>query len=369
MQYRRFLVLPVAVISLSACGDAGTLDVGAPARHEYSIIGGSKAVDADYPAVGSLVFKATDPYYGGEIAGFLCTGTLIAPDVVLLASHCIDAETIFGPGVTPTWYFSFALDVTDFAATMVLPAKTYEVKKALKNPDYNSADFDTFQGGLGTFHDIALLFLKTAVTDRTPAVVLGPNDAANIVVDAPVKIIGYGSRDSNYDPNSTNPDYAGIKYLATSNINEVGATEMQIGDAAPTPQKCHGDSGGPTFLTFNDTALPAERLIGVTSHAYDQTDCYRGGVDTRIDPYRGWVDTEMKKGCTDLVRVSCQGGGALAVAVVPPPNNGNNNTSTDYINSRAQNDGGCSGSGTASTLTAFAAGCLLVLARRRSRPG
>jgi secreted trypsin-like serine protease len=364
MQHRRLLVPVALLLSMAACGDSATLGVDDPGRTESAIIGGSKAVDADYPAVGSLLFKATDPYYGSEIAGMLCTGTLIAPDVVLLASHCIDPEPIFGAGVTPTWFFSFALDVTDFGySTMTLPAKTYAVAKALKNPQYDASDFDTFTGGLGEFHDIALLFLQTAVTDRTPAVVLGPNDTAGVVVDAPVKIIGYGVRASDYDPQSTNPDDAGIKYLATSMINETGAAEMQIGDAAPTPQKCHGDSGGPTFLTFSDKALPAERLIGVTSHAYDETDCYKGGVDTRVDLWRTWIDTEMKKACTDAVRTSCQGGGALAVPAVPPPVN--NNTSTDYINSKNQKDDGCAASGAPTLLSALTVALLLGLSRRR----
>jgi hypothetical protein len=366
MQHRRPLFSLALFFTISACGGGPVPDVDRSGRQASAIIGGSKAVEADYPAVGTLLFTATDPYFGSEVGGMLCTGTLIAPDVVLLASHCIDPEPIFGPGVTPTWHFSFALDVTDFGSTtMTLPARTYEVKTALMNPQYSAAAFDRFSGGLGDFYDVALLFLKTSVTDRQPAVVLGPNDDDAVVVNASVKIVGYGIRVANYDPDNLSPDDTGIKYLAASIINEVGSTEMQIGNAAPTPQKCHGDSGGPTFLTFTDTAQPAERLIGVTSHAYDQTDCYKGGVDTRLDPYRTWIDTEMKKACTNGVRTSCTGGGALAVPTVPPAAS---NTSTDYVNSRTR-DERCSATGPSSFASVLAVASLLGLSRRRARRG
>jgi hypothetical protein len=302
----------------AACGEDPTAGAIHPGENESAIIGGTLAIDADYPAVGALLYKIPDPHLG-DTGGFLCTGTLIAPDVVLMAAHCLMPSALFGPGVEPAWYFSFSLDVTDYGyVSLDLPAKTYEAAKAVPNPLYDPAYLNTFTGGLATFHDVGLLFLKVPVTDRTPAIVLAANDAATLAEDTAVEIVGYGARDQDYDPNSTDPDDAGIKVLATSSIHELGETEMQIGDVAPTPQKCHGDSGGPPFRPFSDGLLPAERVIGVTSHSYDQTDCHKGGVDTRVDVYRPWIDIEMKKACTDQVRTACADGGGLPVPSTPP---------------------------------------------------
>ena len=54
------------------------------------------------------------------------------------------------------------------------------------------------------------------------------------------------------------------------------------------------------------------RLIGVTSHAYDWTDCTEtGGVDTRIDYYLDWIDDEMRARCESGERVWCEEEGIL----------------------------------------------------------
>ena len=58
------------------------------------------------------------------------------------------------------------------------------------------------------------------------------------------------------------------------------------------------------------------RLVGVTSHAYDQSDCNEtGGVDTRVDAYLGWIDAEMASRCVDGSRSWCDEFGVLAPPV------------------------------------------------------
>jgi len=335
---------------LVACGDTPASLVDGSLQKDNAIIGGTLADDADYPAVGALLIKGTHPWYG-DVAAAICTGTLIAPDVFLVASHCVDTELIIGPGATATYYVSFTRDVSDFgSASMTLPALTTEVKKALQHPDYDPNGFNTFEGGLGDFHDVALTFLKSAVTGRTPATVLTPANAQAIAMNDAVRIAGYGIRDADYDPYNPQPDESGIMYLASTIIHEVGDSEMQIGDVAPTPQKCHGDSGGPTFRTFDDGALPAERVIGVTSHAYDDTDCHRGGVDTRVDAYRAWIESEMIKACTNGTRTSCANAGALALPEIPedpiePGDPGSTAGATSRRKVTPAKDEGCNASG------------------------
>ena len=54
------------------------------------------------------------------------------------------------------------------------------------------------------------------------------------------------------------------------------------------------------------------RLVGVTSHAYDMTDCNQtGGVDTRVQFYRDWIESKMVAGCENGVRVWCDEAGIL----------------------------------------------------------
>ena len=48
------------------------------------------------------------------------------------------------------------------------------------------------------------------------------------------------------------------------------------------------------------------RVIGVTSHAYDASDCEsKGGVDTRVDAYLDWIESELVSRCEDGSRAWC----------------------------------------------------------------
>jgi MYXO-CTERM domain-containing protein len=65
------------------------------------------------------------------------------------------------------------------------------------------------------------------------------------------------------------------------------------------------------------------RIVGVTSHAYDQTDCKEtGGVDTRVDFYLGWIDAEMRARCEDGTRVWCDEPGLVPVPAKEPEDDG-----------------------------------------------
>jgi hypothetical protein len=313
--------LLLAALTLTACGEAPVAWELDSARLEQGIIGGVASQPGEYPAVGVLLVHGEDPYFG-EFGSMACTATLVAPDAILLAAHCVDTSVYYGMDVD--FYFSFSENVQSFGAPgrpLTFPADTYTVIDSVKHPDFTMSAFETTEpiSGPGLYYDVAVAFLDEPVTDRSPAMVMGPNDSDAIVVNTPVEIVGYGMRTAEYDPYNPDPEDSGIKYHADTFINEVGATEMQIGDVDPAPQKCHGDSGGPTFLDYNDGMTPVQRLVGITSHAYDESDCLRGGVDTRVDAYRDWIEDELVDACVSSVRTSCENGGVLAVPFQPAP--------------------------------------------------
>src|SRR5215218_359124 len=66
--------------ALAQAGPGGSREPAAKA----SIIGGDVAAIADFP---SLVFIAAQT---GKKEGFACTGTVIAPRIVLTAAHCVE---------------------------------------------------------------------------------------------------------------------------------------------------------------------------------------------------------------------------------------------------------------------------------------
>ena len=298
---RRWLLLGSLSGLLGACGSqydfTGDTIAQTPQQQE-GIIGGQPSRLSDYPSTGAILFTTIGSY--GELTGsMLCTGTLIAPDVVLAAAHCNLAFLGYGTKRVE-YYFTFSLNVSEFGEDgVVLPPNTTKVATVVPHPQFV---IDRVSPGLGHGNDIALLYLKTPVWSVEPTSMITADEVGVLRPGQPVAIVGYGRRHQA----ELGREDAGVKFQGVTTINRVGRYEMQVSRGDPQPHKCHGDSGGPTFMAISHTDRPTRlALIGVTSHAYDDADCINGGVDTRVDRYLNWLTADMQLACRDGRRPAC----------------------------------------------------------------
>ncbi len=324
-----------------------------------NIINGEDAAAADYPMAGALLIDATldfgsDGQYPMQM--MLCSSTLIAPDVVMLAGHCVDEETLtYGYGSLENlhFYWTRAADLTEWNGMQYdpdLPDDAVEASDWVKNPGYGGE----FEIGLAQNDDIALLFLSEPVTDVPFAYLPTADEATQLEEELEVVIVGWGQQGADQ-----NAPYA-EKQQGVSHIAELGPTEMKIGEEVGDVRKCHGDSGGPTFLEVTTTLSESLRVIGVTSHAYDMSDCTQtGGVDTRVDAYLEWIDEELTSRCEDGTRVWCEQAGIPSVEDV-----GHEDASEDGDDETQKKACGCfTPAGGAAPLLIL--GALAALTRRR----
>jgi MYXO-CTERM domain-containing protein len=260
---RQALVLAIAIPSLAtACVD----DVGVGSTRG-PIIDGRPAAAADVGATVALL----DPRDGYPF----CTGTLVAPTVVVTAAHCVLTPAgwdDFGPPIEPSAVV-VAVGATD--AVAAAPEQTHAVETVWAHPEFPGAEWDPTDPLTGE-HDIGALVLAAAVDAPAVPVLAPPRVDAELTPRRMLDVAGYGTTDRAGWAENTVLHVAEVPFIRRSEV------ELIAGDANAV-DTCYGDSGGPLYVH----AAEGVRLVGVTSRGVDQMSegCDSGTVATLAPAY------------------------------------------------------------------------------------
>lgn len=238
------VALGAIALGLSACADGAA---SAPAN-EAAITGG--AIDTtSYPEVGYLVFRLDSGPHTGEIFRPDCGATLIAPNVVLTAAHCVERKLVGSQGRTVV--------AVGFGDGLTGP--TYPVVGTWEdwvNPEFaTDVPWQTGQQMLDTRHDIAVIELAQDVPGLRPLALATERPR----IGAIGMLIGYGKvvagPDDERDELGMRPDhrdrYPGLRKSLDMKVlsarDQVEAFSVATG-GRPRGDSCHADSGGPLIL-------------------------------------------------------------------------------------------------------------------------
>lgn len=250
--------------SLSACSapsaDAGDAALGLASESSRS------AAIIDGRVAGPSEISATV----GLLGNFTCTGTLIAPQVVLTAAHCVV------DGVNGVDVYAGIIRQND-----ANNGDRYDIAQSIPHPDYNAFAWGNDPDGLAESNDIAILILDEPVTGVAPVPVLPFNRVdSDMPGQTPVTLAGFGITNQFGGP-------TGVLYVTETPYVRRSATEMLAG-GNNLPDSCNGDSGGPVYLDVDGERF----VVGVTSRAAasSQQNCGDGGIYTLAPAFLEWIE-------------------------------------------------------------------------------
>lgn len=232
---------------LAAAGGAGASPPGpaglqAGSRPPTPIIGGERVGAFEWTNVVAVL--SVDPEQVNT--GHLCSGTLIAPQIVLTAGHCIAPDT--DPAKIAV-YFGDTIYGHQIASV-----KRYEI--------YPGACVKDCQPDAYDFAFVEIVE-KVGGVDIIP--ILTDQDEWNETMDAgkPVTFVGFGAiRDDSEDEPPLEKTELGHKEAVLSRISGFSRSGREFVAGEGGKDTCSGDSGGPAFVQLGDGSW---RQVGVTS--------------------------------------------------------------------------------------------------------
>jgi hypothetical protein len=276
----RNVLLVVAALGAAGCGRTSAPGTE---KDDFGIIGGFDGSAPSLNAVGALVLRNDEGAYEP-----FCTGTLIAPNRVVTAKHCLQMD--------PRSKIAFAIGPDATAPISIHPVDYWEVSP-VSHGGWGSAEGD----GLGS--DVGVLYLETPVEGIT-LIPLADEPLTSADMGRSFLSIGYGLQFATFplNPEDHRPTrrmgFQGLRalegqvyqlmfgsleaYLANesgvrgSELSEVEREqltftynmqwllpqyEVYVGALEGNVQACFGDSGGPLLGVVNGE----RRVYGVVT--------------------------------------------------------------------------------------------------------
>ena len=284
-----------SVLPARADGEVTPPPPGEGAGVDPNIVGGAVADPGEWPWQVALIQGGQTDFYTYQF----CGGSLVAPQWVVTAAHCV-----YGDQPTAVDVVAGIYKLTD------PPLSGWQKRDAIQiivHPNYNSNT---------SSNDIALIKLNQPVTiggtgaSKTGLIPLVPSGVGDLV--------GINSWVTGWGATELQPNYptelheVQVPIIANTLCNDVNHYNGQItssmmcaGFEAGQKDSCQGDSGGPLVV---DTGS-GWQLAGVVSWGDGCAEPGFYGVYTRVSVFTSWVNSYIQSAPTDSTLTARSTGG------------------------------------------------------------
>ena len=226
----------------------------------------------------------------------ICTGSLIAPTIVLTAAHCFARPNIKNAAI------AFNVDVKNVTANDVIFATDFKINETFKP---NNSKGTVFSEGFA-WSDLALIKLEKAAPSNFQFAHLPTGNSQIISTSTKLILAGYGVTTPIVNKSIKDPVTGASK---VAHLPSAGAGTLRFVDNVTilnvTPDNkeilidqqngaigaCHGDSGGPAYFKQDDGTFV---LVGITSRGTNPLgNCDQSNVFTDVIGYLDWINANM----------------------------------------------------------------------------
>lgn len=186
-----------------------------------------------------------------------CTGTLVHPEIVVYAAHCL----FFAGGVAPT--------VAVFGEQAGSPQREVDVVGCQMSEGWTPGNPEFFGD------DVAICQLAEPVLDVEIVPILMGCENELLVEGQEITLVGFGITDTGQN---------GIKHEVVTTVNHIENDEVNLGGGGTS--SCNGDSGGPAFIQLDDGSW---RVFGVTSRG-ESGSCADPSFYGQISLHVPWIE-------------------------------------------------------------------------------
>lgn len=272
------------LLLLASCAPTSNSDVQtyqSSANEQSDIIGGTES---------TLAYAKQNGVVGvyDKLKGGICTGSLIAANLVLTAGHCINLENIEDTII----FFGTSLDEVAEQVRSGNHSNLRSVVKAARHERYGESSSDG-----GSNSDIGLIkFEGTIPQGFKIAKMVSMELSRSLRAGTEVTLAGYGLSKFKKDP-VTGQQLVGEGSGTLRKVDKIKITSiLTSGEEITLDQTqgrgaCHGDSGGPAYVF--DKRLKATVVVGVTSRG--SGNCDREAVYTGVMGFAKWINQKSKE--------------------------------------------------------------------------